>query len=99
MKKRLLVMLLLLCLLLTALTARPAVSPEANAFATRVFAINKFGYGAGRLAWAALGEQDSWPAGDGGKVYQPVLPEPDRQQRRRQWAGEIARTRYQDGTR
>jgi hypothetical protein len=38
-------------LLLSALSARPAVSTEANAFATRAFAINKFGYGAARLAW------------------------------------------------
>jgi glycerol kinase len=55
--------------------------------------------GAARLAWATLGERSSWPAGDGGKVYEPVLPEPDRQRRRRQWAGEIGRTRYRDGTR
>ncbi|HEY7100287.1 MAG TPA: hypothetical protein VH573_01460 [Mycobacteriales bacterium] len=38
-------------LLLSALSARPAVSAESNAFAARVFAINRFGYGAGRLAW------------------------------------------------
>jgi hypothetical protein len=38
-------------LLLSTLTGRPAVSTEANAFATRSFAINRFGYGAGRLAW------------------------------------------------
>jgi hypothetical protein len=38
-------------LLLSALSARPAVSPMANAFATRAFAINQFGYGAARLPW------------------------------------------------
>jgi hypothetical protein len=38
-------------LLLSALSARPAVSPAANAFATRAFAINQFGYRAARLAW------------------------------------------------
>ena len=38
-------------LLLSALSARPAVSTEANAFAARAFAMNRFGYGAGRLAW------------------------------------------------
>ena len=38
-------------LLLSALSARPAVSIGVNAFATRAFAINKFGYGAGHLAW------------------------------------------------
>jgi hypothetical protein len=38
-------------LLLSALSAGPAVSPEANAFAARALAMNRFGYGAGRLAW------------------------------------------------
>ena len=38
-------------LLLSALTARPAVTPAATAFATRAFAINRFGYDAARLAW------------------------------------------------
>ena len=38
-------------LLLSALSARPAVSTEANEFAARAFAMNRFGYGAGRLAW------------------------------------------------
>ena len=38
-------------LLLSALSARPAVSAESNAFAARAFAVNQFGYGAGRLAW------------------------------------------------
>jgi hypothetical protein len=38
-------------LLLSALSARPAVSTGANAFATRAYAINRFGYGAARLAW------------------------------------------------
>jgi hypothetical protein len=38
-------------LLLSALSARPAVSTAANAFATRAFAINQFGYSAARLAW------------------------------------------------
>ena len=38
-------------LLLSALSAGPAGSTEANAFAARAFAMNRFGYGAGRLAW------------------------------------------------
>jgi hypothetical protein len=38
-------------ILLSALSARPAVSAESNAFAARAFAMNRFGYGAGRLTW------------------------------------------------
>jgi glycerol kinase len=50
--------------------------------------------GAARLAWAALGQQDSWPADGGGRTYAPALPEPERRRRRARWAGEVARTRY-----
>jgi hypothetical protein len=38
-------------LLLSTLSARPAVSAESDAFAARAFAINRFGFGAGRLPW------------------------------------------------
>ena len=53
--------------------------------------------GAARLAWATLGQQASWPAGGGGRVYTPELPEAERRRRRRVWAGEIRRARYGGG--
>lgn len=54
--------------------------------------------GAARLAWATLGQQASWPSTSSGRSYVPELPEPERQRRRRRWAEEVRRTRYQ-GTR
>jgi glycerol kinase len=54
--------------------------------------------GAARLAWATLGQQAAWPATGNGPVYRPALSEADRQRRRRHWAGEVRRTRF-DGSR
>jgi glycerol kinase len=49
--------------------------------------------GAAKLAWAALGRDVSWPSA-GGAVYHPKADEPSRRHRRRQWAAEVARTRF-----
>jgi glycerol kinase len=50
--------------------------------------------GAARLAWSALGQDASWPSGINGQTYVPALEDSERRRRRRRWAGEVRRTRY-----
>jgi glycerol kinase len=54
--------------------------------------------GAAKLAWRALGRSDEWPAAATARRFSSQIGAREREQRRRHWAGEVARARLKPGT-